>query len=122
MLVNSPILARSLVKRTSGTTAKGKDITHQANFKTTYDTAAKCLTRDGSAETTIGGRSYERVIDGYKRCGIGDLGCPESGTITLSRTKTETLTLTITFEGGTAYTVTRPNGKKIERNLICKAN
>lgn len=107
----------------TGTTEKGKDISHQANFKVTYDTATKCLTRDGSAQTTIGGKSHERVVDGYKRCGIGDLGCPESGTITLTRTKSsESLSLVITFEGGIHYSVTRPNGKKIERVLLCKAS
>lgn len=105
----------------SGKTAKGKDITHTANFVTTYDVAAKCLTRDGVAQTTINQRSFERTIDGFKRCGIGRVGCPEvGGKVTLSRTKSdETLTLTLEFLGGRDYKVTRPNGKEITRSLLC---
>jgi len=106
----------------SGTTAKGNAISHKASFVTTYDASTRCLTRDGSAETTLGGRTYSRTIDDYKRCGIGRLGCPESGTIALSRTKDgTTLTLTIAFLGGTKYTVTRPSGREVTRNLICRA-
>jgi len=104
----------------SGTTAKGKPIAHEANFVTTYDTAAKCLTRDGSAQTTIGGRSFERTVDDYKRCGIGRLGCPESGKLTLSRTKGgESLSLSLEFLGGTKYEVTRPSGRTVTRVLLC---
>ena len=104
----------------SGATAKGKELSHTASFVTAYDASTKCLTRDGSAQTTIGGRSYERSVDGYKRCGIGRLGCPESGTTTLSRTKgDDTTTLTIEFLGGIRYRVTRPNGRQVTRALIC---
>lgn len=120
----------SLVTKTrtgnwTGTTAKGKDISHTANFVSTYDAATKCVTRDGSAQTTIGGRSFERVVDDYKRCGIGRGGCPASGKITLTRTKAtaeESATLNIEFLGGTQFRVTRPNGKQISRNLLCNAN
>jgi hypothetical protein len=104
----------------TGTTAKGKPISHEANFVTTYDVAAKCVTRDGSAQTTIGGRSFERTIDDFKRCGIGRLGCPESGKLTLSRTKGgESLSLSVEFLGGVKYQVTRPNGKVVQRALLC---
>jgi hypothetical protein len=107
----------------TGTTAKGKPISHQANFVTTYDASTKCITRDGSAQTTIGGRSYERTVDDFKRCGIGRAGCPESGTIVLSRTKNEnSLSVTIAFEGGAKYSVTRPSGRKVNRLLLCRAS
>jgi hypothetical protein len=116
----------SLVTKTrtgswSGTTAKGKPISHEASFVTTWDGASRCITRDGSATTTIGGRSFERTVDGFKRCGIGRGGCPESGTITLSRTKDgESLSLSIEFLGGTQYRVTRPSGVQVTRNLLCR--
>lgn len=107
----------------SGTTAKGKPITHEASFVTTYDIASKCITRDGSAQTTIGGRSHERTVDDYKRCGIGRGGCPESGRITLARTKGgDTLSLSIEFLGDARYRVTRPNGTQVTRSLICRRN
>lgn len=105
----------------SGTTAKGKAISHQANFVTTYDASTKCITRDGSAQTSIGGREHERSITAYERCGVGSLGCPESGEIVLSKTTSgETMSLTIDFLGGTAYSVTGPNGKSITLHLVCQ--
>lgn len=105
----------------SGTTAKGKPISHQANFVTTYDASTKCITRDGSAQTSVGGREHERSITDYKRCGVGSLGCPESGEIVLSKTKSgDTMSLTIDFLGGTAFSVTGPNGKSITLQLVCQ--
>jgi hypothetical protein len=116
------VLSKTRTGDWSGTTAKGNPISHKASFVTTFDVAARCITRDGTAETTIGGRSYSRSIDGYKRCGIGRLGCPESGVVTLSRTKDgTTLTLTIEFLGGRQYKVTRPNGTEVIRSLFCRA-
>ena len=107
----------------TGTTPGGKDVSHDASFVTTYDTSSKCLTRDGSAQSTVGGRSFSRTVDGYERCGIGRFGCPERGELTLSATKNaETLTVKISFEGGTKYSVTRPNGRVVERRLVCSAS
>lgn len=107
----------------TGKTPAGKDVSHDASFVTTYDSSTKCLTRDGSAQSTVGGRSFERTVDGYKRCGIGRFGCPESGELTLSATKSaETLTVKVTFEGGTKYSVTRPNGRVVQRRLVCSAS
>lgn len=107
----------------SGTTAKGNPISHDASFVTTYDAATKCIRRDGSATTSIGGRSFERSIEDYERCGIGRLGCPESGKVVLSRTKDgESLSLTIEFLGGRDYRVTRPNGTQVQRQLVCRAS
>lgn len=107
----------------TGKTPAGKDVSHDASFVTTYDTSSKCLTRDGSAQSTVGGRSFERTVDGYERCGIGRFGCPESGELTLSTTKrAQTVTVKLTFEGGTRYSVTRPNGRVVERRLVCSAS
>ena len=114
------VITKTRTGNWTGTTAKGKPISHQASFVTTYDAASKCATRDGSAQTTIGGRAFERVVTGYKRCGIGKGGCPDSGSIVLSRTKGgETASVTLTFPGGAKVTVTRPNGRQITRPLLC---
>ncbi len=109
----------------TGTTAKGRPISHVASFVTTYDTTTKCLTRDGKAQSTVGDRAFERTVDNFKRCGIGRLGCPESGTVSLTKTKSDqelTLTLTIDFLGGAEYKVTRPSGRVVTRRLICRPN
>jgi hypothetical protein len=107
----------------SGTSRKGKPVSHEVSFVTTYDVASRCITRDGSAQTTIGGRSFERTIDDYKRCGVGIGGCPESGKLTLSVTKSnDSLSLSIEFLGGVRYRVTRPNGRQVTRLLLCRPN
>ena len=118
----------SLVTKTrtgswSGTTAKGKPISHDASFVTTYDIATRCITRDGSAQTTIASRSFERTIDDYERCGVGRLGCPKSGSVTLAATKGErSLSLSLEFLGGAKYQVTRPSGRRFTGLLICRSN
>lgn len=105
----------------SGTTKKGKAFTHEADFTVTWDAAAKCITRDGSAQTTIAARTVSHSIDGFKRCGIGNLGCPESGKITLERTRGDrSVSVSIEFLGGRDYTVTGPNGRTVRRQLVCK--
>jgi hypothetical protein len=105
----------------SGTTKKGKPFSHEADFTVTWDAAAKCITRDGSAQTTVAAREHSRTIDGYKRCGIGNLGCPESGKITLERTRgANTASVSIEFLGGRDYTITGPNGRTFTRRLICR--
>lgn len=106
----------------AGTTKKGKEISHTANFSATYDSNAKCVTREGSAQTTLGNRNFERVITDYKRCGIGALGCPDSGKITLSKTndvKGVDVSVSVEFLGGTSMRITRKNGKTVDRQLLC---
>ncbi len=120
---NGTVITRKRTGTWSGTTGKGKEISHTANFTATWDASTKCITRDGSAQTTIGGRELSRTVTGYKRCGIGSLGCPQSGTIVLTRTKGEnTATLTLSFPGGATVNVTKPNGKQVTRPLACNAN
>lgn len=106
----------------AGMTKKGKEIAHTANFTASYDSNTKCVTREGSAQTTLGNRNFERVITDYKRCGIGALGCPDSGKITLSKTndaKGVDVSVSIEFLGGTSMRVTRRNGKTVDRTLLC---
>lgn len=107
----------------SGTTAKGKPITHDASFTSTWDAAAKCVTRSGSAKTSVGDRSLERVLTDYKRCGIGRLGCPESGKLVITGTKgSASASVTLEFKGGRSYVITTSGGKTFSRsNLVCIA-
>ena len=104
----------------TGTTKNGKTFSHTADFTATWDGATKCVTRDGSAQTIVASREFSHSITGFKRCGIGSLGCPESGTIVLERTKAGTsASVTIEFLGGREFTVTGPKGGKVTRLLVC---
>jgi len=104
----------------TGTTKNGKAFSHTADFTATWDPTAKCVTRDGTAQTMIAAREFSLSIAGYKRCGIGSLGCPQSGEIVLERTKAATsASVTIDFLGGREFTVTGPKGNKVTRQLVC---
>ena len=118
---NGAIITKHRTGDWTGTTKNGKAFTHTADFTATWDPAAKCITRDGSAQTTVAAREFSHSITGYKRCGIGDLGCPESGTIVLERTKASGVSASVTIEflGGREYTVTGPKGGKVTRVLAC---
>ncbi len=121
--VSGSVITRKRTGRWYGTTARGVAITHEADFVATYDVLARCVTRDGSATTTLGDRTFQRSITGFRRCGIGRLGCPESGTVVLSRTRDgETLRLTIEFLGGRDIRITRPSGAVVTRQLACVAS
>jgi len=102
----------------TGTTAKGRAISHTADYVTTFDANTRCINRDGSSQTTIGARSYSRSIKDYERCGIGALGCPNSGSITIDTPK---LDLSLTFPGGAVVDVI-VNGKTYRRSLFCNAS
>jgi hypothetical protein len=120
------IITKTRTGNFTGSTKKGKDISHTANFTASYDSGAKCITREGSAQTTIANRSFERVLTDYKRCGIGALGCPDAGgKLTLSKTNSEkgkSVSLTIEFLGDTKMRVTLPSGKQVDRTLVCNEN
>lgn len=107
-----------------GTTKNGKDISHTADFTASYNDETKCITREGHAETTIGGRSFTRTVTGYERCGIGQGGCPNAGgKIVLTKTKSdETVTVTLDFLGENKFQITKPNGKVVTRTLVCNKN
>ena len=104
----------------AGTTKNGKAFTHEADFTVTWDPSTKCITRDGTADSTIAERDVSRTIAGYKRCGLGDLGCPESGTITLERTKGDkSASVTLELLGGQDYSITGPRGNTTSGQLVC---
>lgn len=110
----------------SGTNAAGKAFTRDASWKVSYDPSTKCIERSGSASSTVGQREFSSTVSNYKRCGVGDLGCPESGTITLSRKKgiggaASDISISIDFSGGKTFTITGPGGRKLVRALVCKA-
>jgi len=110
----------------SGTTSNGKNVTRTASWNLAYDTSTRCLTRDGSSTSTHEGRELTRTLTGYKRCGIGWYGCPQSGTLTVNRKKgvgdaEKDLTITIEFTGGRSYTVTGGSGRQAKRAMnLCR--
>jgi hypothetical protein len=107
----------------TGQTKKGKDIKHTADFSASYDSASKCITREGSAETTLGDRTFSRTLTDYKRCGIGAHGCPEAGgKLVLEKTnaaKNKDVSVSIEFEGEDKMLVTKKDGTQVERTLQC---
>lgn len=106
----------------TGTTKKGNALSHTASFQTTWNATTRCVTRDGAATTSVGNREFDWAISNFKRCGIGQLGCPESGTVTLSRTKGDrTASVTIEFLGGPTIRITGPRGGQVTGKLICRA-
>jgi len=115
------LITRHRTGEWTGTTKNGKAFSHAADFTATWDSSTKCITRDGSAQTTVASREFSHSITGFKRCGIGELGCPESGTIVLERTKASGVSASVTIEflGGREYTVTGPRGGKVTRALVC---
>ncbi|MFO0675715.1 MAG: hypothetical protein U0169_04230 [Polyangiaceae bacterium] len=111
--------------QSSGTTAKGKTFTHAANFTLAYDEGTKCLTRNGQAESTLGGRAWTKKVTGVEVCGWGLSLCPKKGTVELTRAKTsgeEEVKLTVDYEGGEATRVKIGTGRVVKRALVCKAD
>jgi hypothetical protein len=101
----------------SGTTAKGRAIAHQADYVTTYDPTSRCLTRNGASQTTIGGAQLSRTIEGYVRCGIGLGGCPKGGKYVLKR---NARSIELDFPGGALVDIKINGGPAIERPLLCR--
>ncbi len=102
------------VATTSGVTAQGAPIEHEAAYTTTWQPQGLCATRNGSSQTTIDGREFSRTIDGYERCGVGLLGCPKAGTFTLERPNLE---VAIQFREAGLYDLT-VNGRTYANRRI----
>jgi hypothetical protein len=114
------VITRQRTGTWTGTTKNGRAFSHDADFTATWDPSTKCVSRDGHAETSVANREFTRTIDGYKRCGIGSLGCPVSGEIVLERTKgSDTASVTVDFLGGRDFTVTGPRGHELSGKLTC---
>ncbi len=118
------VLQRVRTVDLAGTTAKGKTFTRKATWTVRWDATAKCVSRQGNATTTLGDRQHVTTIEGYKRCGVGSYGCPESGKVTLSRAAAgaeKEITIVIAFLGGRKMSITLPpTARKIDRVLACR--
>jgi hypothetical protein len=112
------VFTKHRVANLSGETASGRAITRTADYVTTYDGKTNCLLRNGDAKTTIGARSLDVTVSGYERCGLGELGCPVAGTVTLTAEPSGE-SLSLTFPGGAAVVVTGPKGGKATLPLAC---
>ena len=118
------VYSKNRVVRMSGTSSTGKSFAREANWDVSFDASTKCVTRSGTAKTTFESRELTRTLDSVKRCGVGPLGCPDSGTITIQRKKGQgdaatDISLTIEFNGGRDITVSGSAGlrKKLRMNL-----
>ena len=67
----------------SGKTAGSQPIVYTADYATPWEPVGRCITRNGSPETSTEGREFRRTIVGYERCGVGFLGCPQAGTVSI---------------------------------------
>ena len=124
---NGDVYSKNRVVKMSGTSSTGKTFSRDANWNVSFDASTKCLTRSGTATTVFEGRELTRTLEGVKRCGVGPLGCPDAGKITLTRKKgqgeaAEDISLVIEFNGGRDITVSGPAGlKKPRRMNWCRA-
>lgn len=59
-----------------GTGPRGVEVTRTGTYTVAYDTAAECVTVDGTWTTKAGARTASTVVSGYKRC-KGE--CPKAG-------------------------------------------
>lgn len=124
---NGDVYSKNRVVKMSGTSSTGKSFSRDANWNVSFDPSTKCVTRSGSATTVFEGRELTRTLDSVKRCGVGPLGCPDSGSITIQRKKGQgdaatDITLVITFNGGRDITVSGDAGlKKTRRMNWCRA-
>jgi hypothetical protein len=110
----------------SGMSASGKPVSRDASWTVRYDPASKCIERNGSSVSKHGGRELSATIVGYKRCGVGSLGCPQAGKTTISRKKgigdaARDLSIVLEFKGGKQLEITLPDGTVRSRLLVCRA-
>jgi hypothetical protein len=83
---------------TSGTTARGHAISHQASYVTAANASSGCNVRNGNSTGTLEGRAISRSLLDYERCGAS-FACALRGAIRMSRPPIE---LTVDFDGFTA--------------------
>jgi hypothetical protein len=98
----------------------GDTVAHTSSLTIVVDTAAKCRTSNGSAQTTVGDREVDSTIQNYEICENpdGSEACPKSGTI-IHDHKLTGRTVTVTFDGSNEATFTGPNGGTVKVEMVC---
>jgi hypothetical protein len=98
---------------------QGEAVAHSSDLTIDVDTTSHCRTRNGSAQTTVGGREVNSSIQGIQTCrdADGDMGCP-SGTIVHTR-EPSGKQVTVAFDGTDQATVTTARGATFEAPLTC---
>jgi hypothetical protein len=107
----------------TGLVAKSSDLSkllpfaHQADFTTTWNSGSKLYTRNGSAQSMIGDRTFKRIVTGYEAVG-GPRACPNVGQVVLELAD-GTREITIDFLGKQDILVTGPRGNAVPRKISC---
>src|SRR5262249_8177269 len=97
----------------SGTGPLGNMITRTGNYTVGWDTAAGCLSLDGSWMTTVGARTWTTAVTSFRRC---QNQCPSSGTIDYHGGFCAHVTLTFNGSAVAQWTTTNASGTV---NLLC---
>ena len=102
-------------------TDAGVAVAHTSDLTIDVDTTAKCRTRNGTAQTTIGDRQLSTTFTDVKVCrgAAGVRMCP-TGTVTHSGQRNgKSITVTLAFDGTSTAVATLPNGNTINKTLLC---
>lgn len=95
----------------------GEAIVHTSNLTIHVDTVAKCRTRNGTGQTTIGDRQMSTTFTDLKVC-RGDLGVRSCPTGSVSHTRGDK-SVSVAFDGTNVAVVTGPKGQTFEKTLMC---
>lgn len=118
---NDGVIVKSRHASWTGTTAAGVAFGRMFDDEGSYDIAARCIARSGMSTASLGQRLLATSITSFKRCGVGALGCPQGGFITLWRPSAPDVGLLFAFPGGGKVEITGPQGRKFTRTLRCRA-
>jgi hypothetical protein len=103
----------TVASTSSGTTALGHAISHEAEYTVAREIGTGCSSLDGSWTTTRAARTWTTTATGYLRCSHH---CP---TGTLTHTRPSGATTTITFDGTDVASYARSSGRSGTINLPC---
>jgi len=98
----------------SGTTYRGRDFSRTNDRVVVWDTAAQCVTINGTSEGDITNRSLKTEVKNLQKCA----GECASGEVTITNEESDS-TLSISLDGEGAATFTGPRGNSVTVSLAC---
>jgi hypothetical protein len=101
------------------TTPKGRAVEHTSDLTIVVDTAAGCVTSDGTASTTVGSRGVDTTFEAYEVCRdeSGEVGCP-TGAVTHTGKKSGN-SVAVEFDGSDEGHVITATGQTFDVPLVC---